>query len=375
MKLNQFTAGLFATLLLLGSTTQASDVRINGFISVVGGTTLSEGNNLTTGNKSTFQSNAPTNGRYDDDISFKPDTIFGLQVSSNLGEGLSVTGQITGAGGEDFDANVAWAYLTYEFNDAWSMMAGRQRIPFFMNSDYLDVGYAYHWMRPPTETDVAVDDFEGVSFIHTGYIGDWDSRLKIYAGENTAEAASLGPLGIKDMVGVVYNLGKDNLQLRATYMVTDFYVDALAPFGQGPETPVSAYFFGFAGKWNFGNSFIMAEYVGYGFDDVIFSAGWDEYTGGYVSFGHQVNSITPHITYSFSELTTASTTNGSPNGGLDGSEDSSSITVGVRWDFHPKAAFKVEYQTRSDDSTANIIAAKGNLLETDLFSVGIDVIF
>ena len=368
------TASIIAAGLSFGATVQAEDVRINGFISVVGGTTLSEGT-LANGNKSTFVGNSPTNGRYDDDISFKPDTIFGLQVSSNLGDGLSVTGQITGAGGEDFDANVAWAYLNYEFNDSWSLMAGRQRIPFFMNSDYLDVGYAYHWMRPPTETEVAVDDFEGVSFTHTGYIGDWDTRLKIYAGENTASTPALGDLGLKDIIGVVYNLGRDNLQLRATYMVTDFYVDDLAPFGQGPETPVSSHFFGLSGKWNFGNSFLMAEYVGYGFDDVLFGAGWDEYTGGYISFGHQVNSITPHITYSFSDMTTASTTNGNPNGGLDGSEESSSITAGVRWDFHPKAAFKAEYQTRSDDSTANVIAAKGNLREVDLISVGIDVIF
>lgn len=89
----------------------AADVNINSFASIVGGQTLSEGDLRTAGTlngeNAVFISDAPSIGIYDDDISFKPDTIFGLQISSQLGDGLSVTGQITGAGGEDFDANIA----------------------------------------------------------------------------------------------------------------------------------------------------------------------------------------------------------------------------------------------------------------------------
>lgn len=383
------TASILAASLTLGATVQAADVRINGFVSVVGGTTLSEGKSPS-GNKSTYVANSPTNGTYDDDISFKPDTIFGLQVSSNLGDGLSVTGQITGAGGEDFDANVAWAYITYELNDSWALMAGRQRIPFFMNSDYLDVGYAYHWMRPPTETDVVVDDFEGIKFRHSGYAGDWDTRFEVYLGENSAESAALGPIGLEDILGVVIEGSTDSVKLRATHMVADIYIEQLATsnlsalqldlfghtVGQGDDSPVGVSFSGIAGRWDIGSTFLMAEYTTYTFDQPIMGAGLDTFVGYYVSLGHRMGEFTPHITYSVAELETKNLTNDMFNGNFNpGNEDDSTITVGVRWDFHPSAAAKVEYSSRSDDSDANIIAAFGEAREVDLFTVGIDVIF
>lgn len=386
------TASILAAGLAFGATTQAADVKINGFISVVGGTTLSEGTK-TNGSKSTFTANGPTNGVYDDDISFKPDTMFGLQVASNLGNGLSVTGQITGAGGEDFDANVAWAYITYEFNDSWALMAGRQRIPFYLNSDYLDVGYAYHWVRPPTETDSIVDDFEGLQFRHTGYIGDWDTRLQVFAGENSATSDSAGDLGLEDILGAAYFISTDQLQLRTVYVVADLYLDGLSssnipnlPFigplldaagvSQGDDNPIGISFAGVAGRWNFGSSFLMAEYVTSEFDEAIIGSGLLENEAYYVSFGHQVGKFTPHITYSERESNYKTTTGGVINGNfVDSPSEYTSITVGLRWDFHPSAAFKVEYLSRSDESPESRITAKGNVNEVDVFSVGMDVIF
>jgi len=374
------TASILVASLSLGATAQAADVRINGFISVVGGTTLSEGTQPD-GTKSTFIANGPTNGVYDDDISFKPDTMFGLQVASDLGNGLSVTGQITGAGGEDFDANVAWAYLTYEFNDTWALMAGRQRIPFFLTSDYLDVGYAYHWIRPPTVTDSIVDDFEGVQFRHTGYMGDWDTRLQLFAGENSAQS-SIGSIGLEDIMGAAYFMSTDQFQLRAAYVVTDLAISSLGADTVGPalaqddDSPVGISFTALAGRWNFGSSFLMAEYIASDFDEAIVGLGLKANTGYYISLGHQMGNLTPHITYSVEESDYETTTSGLPNfSSFNGSTEATSITVGVRWDFHPSAAFKVEYMTRSDDSPAERITANGTPQEVDLFSAGIDVIF
>jgi len=390
------TASILAASLSLGATAQAADVRINGFISVVGGATLNEGTTINRGveSKSVFTANGPTNAVYDDDISFKPDTMFGLQVSSNLGEGLSVTGQITGSGGEDFDANVAWAYLSYEFNDTWALMAGRQRIPFYLNSDYLDVGYAYHWIRPPTVTDSIVDDFEGLQFRRTGYIGDWDTSLQFFAGENSATSDVVGELGLESILGAAYFMGTDQLHLRAIYMSAGMYIDnlssdkipglhpifgpiwAAAGFAQGDDNPIEISFAGLAARWNFGSSFLMAEYVTSELDEPILGQGFTGNSGYYVSLGHQVGLFTPHITYSVRESEFETTTRGVFNGNIVASpSENSSVTIGLRWDFHPSAAFKVEYLTRSDDSSADRIAAKGSVSEVDLFSAGIDVIF
>ena len=225
MKKHTLTRSLLAASIALATaaSAQAADMRINGFISVGAGMTLSEGDNPSNSDgKATFTADSPTDGIYDDNIDFKPDSIYGIQVSSNLGQGLSVTGQITGAGGEDFEAKVSWAYISYELNDEWTINAGRQRIPFFFYSDFLDVGYAYHWMRPPTETQVAVDTIDGLQFTWQGAMGDWDSRVQLFGGSSEADTEATGTLGLDNTLGAVFYASNDWLQLRATYMVTEF---------------------------------------------------------------------------------------------------------------------------------------------------------
>jgi hypothetical protein len=111
-----------------------AEVRINGFASIVGGKSLED-----------------DRGRYgyDDDISFKNESVFALQISADLQEKLSATAQIVARGNNDFDAEFEWAYLTYEFNDELQLSAGKMRVPFYRYSDFIDVGYAYRWVRPP----------------------------------------------------------------------------------------------------------------------------------------------------------------------------------------------------------------------------------
>lgn len=370
----------------IATSAQAADVRFNGFASVVAGMTTSEGTAIVRNamnpaiidgtTDATFVADNPSSGVYDDDISFKPDTIFGLQVSADLGNGLSVTGQFTGAGGEDFDANVAWAYISYELNESWTMVAGRQRLPFFFYSDFLDVGYAYHWMRPPVETQVAVDTLDGIQFRHESSLGSWDTRVQLYGGASNNDSEAIGDeANLENAVGAVFYASNDWLQLRATHMVTDFYLETAGEaFGQGEDDAVDADFTGLAAHMTFGNAFIVAEYVTYEFDDAIQPVGWTTYEGAYISGGYRIGDFTPHITFSTENQEIEDSVYAAA-GLTDGDDASESITVGVRWDFHPQAAFKVEYQTRSDESDNNIEAYYGDRNEVDVISAGFDVIF
>ena len=390
MKKSWLTPCLLAASIVAAAGTQAAELRFNGFASIAAGKTLSEGSNLTrqtdptlpnpgsvtATQDNTFTADSPTSGTYDDDISFKPDTIFGLQISADLGEGLTVTGQITGAGGEDFDANIAWAYLSYELNDSWTLLAGRQRLPFFFYSDFLDVGYAYHWMRAPVETQVAVDTLDGIQFRYEGSAGSWDTRVQLYGGASDNESKALGDtVVLEDAIGAVFYASNDWLQLRATHMVTDFYLEtAGAIFGQDDSDAISADFTGVAAHMTLGNGFVVAEYVTYTFDDAVQPVGWTTYEGAYISAGYRVGDFTPHITFSTDNQEIEDSVFAG-FGLTDGDQASDSITVGVRWDFHPQAAFKVEYLTRSDESDDNIEAYYGDNQEVDVISAGFDIIF
>ena len=200
--------GLVATAVCVApvATAQAADLRINGFASIGAGLTISEGKDIAPGSNSastdgnaTFLADSPTNARYDDDIDFRPDSIYGLQITSALGEGLSATGQITGTGGEDFDATVAWAYVSYDLDDNWTLLAGRQRIPLYFYSDFLDVGYAYHWVRPPSPANSIFDSYDGAQLRHQGSIGSWDTRVQLFAG--SAETTGDFDIGLDDLIG------------------------------------------------------------------------------------------------------------------------------------------------------------------------------
>ncbi len=80
----------------------------------------------------------------DGEVDFKTGSFFALQAYADLDEGLSATAQIRARGIEDWDPQFTWAYLSYEVQENWRVQVGRQRIPIYLYSDYLDVSYAYH---------------------------------------------------------------------------------------------------------------------------------------------------------------------------------------------------------------------------------------
>lgn len=369
-----------ATSILLASTAYADlgsdSLRINGFASVVGGMTLNQGSNADGSVEATFEADSPSNGVYDSDLSFKPDSVYGLQITSDLGNGLSVTGQIVGSGGSDFEADVAWAYIKYQFNPSWAVLAGRQRLPLYLYSDYLAVGYAYHWMRPPTEINSALETLDGINVQREGSLGNWDTRLQIYGGTSDNYVPGLGAdTGLSNCYGFVYQISNDWLQIRASYRSADIYFDASFLPYQTKDDPVGSTFYGLATSMNFGQLFVVAEATYREFDDPIILSGGRKTNNGFISTGYRFGSLTPHITYSM-QHTDALESTPFLNPGLVGYEEGDhSITAGLRWDFHPKAAFKVEYQSRTDDADKEVIAIKGNVRDIDLVSVGVDVIF
>jgi len=387
------TTAIIAAGSILGSGAQAADLRINGFLSVVGGLTTSEGvaRNKFTGaeSKATYVADGPTGGVYDDDISFKPDSNFGLQVSSNLGDGLSVTGQLTGSGGEDFDTNVAWAYISYDLNDNWNLQAGRQRLPLFFYSDFLDVGYAYHWTRTPQVLPGAFSDtFEGVKLAWMHSSDNWDWRASIYGGAGDTSEGDVG-IKTKDVLGATLKASNDWLQLRATYSMNDLVIDSpnstfFTRNGVAQATddnPLGYTFAGIGAHMTFDSVFVVTEYAFSEIEEVFAPdnsvVGADGTIGWYISSGIRLGNLTPHITYGVSEATFSQET---PSLDTDSENASTTITLGVRWDFHPSAAFKAEFSTREDDSDDALqndfgFFGNGEQNKVDVFTVGFDVIF
>jgi hypothetical protein len=161
---------LFVTSALLASNVYA-EINLNGFASIVGG--------VTTGSEETLYG-------YDDNLDFNQSSLFGLQASSDLGEDFSVTAQILARGVDDWSPKFEWAYVAYDATEKVRILAGRQRAPFYMFSDFLDVSYAYSWIDPPKGVyNIPFDTFDGLGVIYNENIGEFDSSLHVVLGGNT----------------------------------------------------------------------------------------------------------------------------------------------------------------------------------------------
>jgi hypothetical protein len=142
-------------------------VRINGFANLVGGMTSSDDNLY----------------GYNDRVSFSEESLFAIQISADINDKMTATGQLVARGRDDYEAGFDWAYITYQATDTISISAGRFRLPLFNYSTSSEVGYSYHWVTTPRVVyDVAFNNLEGVKFDYVNYTGDWEYNLSASLG-------------------------------------------------------------------------------------------------------------------------------------------------------------------------------------------------
>ena len=163
---------------------------------------------------------------YDNDLDFNPGSLFALQAKANLSDKLSVTTQIMSRGSEDFDLGVEWAYLQYQLTDSASVNVGKLRLPFYMYSDYLDVGYSYHWLRTPQSVyRVPFDNYTGVSFQHNAFVGDFTFNTQIVAGNMQDDISVIGgetaEAELNNLIGFNTSAMYSNLTMRVAYYQTN----------------------------------------------------------------------------------------------------------------------------------------------------------
>jgi len=363
----------------LASSYTSAEVRINGFASIVGGKSLDSDQTLY---------------GYDDDISFKNESKFALQLSADLQEKLTATAQIIARGEDDFDATFEWAYVTYEYSDELQLSAGKMRVPFYKYSDFLDVGYAYRWVRPPRSVyGIPFSTYEGLSVVYNSQLGDWDSTLQGFYGAFDGDIDVFGdslPAELNNLGGVNWSVSYDWFSARAAYIVADTsissddsdliqLIDVLNTSGltdtandlvtDEDETT----FFGIGFSVDYDNFLFDAEYTQFEVEGSILA----EQSQYYVSGGYRFDDVTVHVTYEnnddkhdssrFNTLESIPLLNTTVNYALESMRAQSNVyTIGARYDFHPSAAFKIDFSRFDDDVTD---------IETDVVAVGVDLVF
>lgn len=376
----KFTMGIAVALFLgflSGNSFAADSYRFNGFLSAAGGKTLDDDD--------TRRVDWPSNGVYDEDIDFRPDTILGVQLQFNVNDRLRATGQLVSRGGDGYGTGAEWAYASYKVDESLTLHAGRKRAPFYLYSDYLDVGYTYHWIRPPMEVyGDPFTSYDGFSANYQRAVASWDMASGFYAGsetyKDTTDSIDLS-FDVKNILGGFVTFSNDIFTLRANYftgMVSLSFDEHLLEGGDSPFEGITFYlpagtpikedsrvnFWGGAIKADNGSLFAIAEYTK---TDLNPMGDFDNY---YVSIGARITDFTPHLTYS-NRLAEDVATDAEKS-------ETSAVTVGLRWDFAPDIAFKLEYQQVTEDEPvgyAGNLDADGLADDVDLISFGVDLIF
>lgn len=205
-----------SALALAVSPAMAADIRFDGFASFVAGQVLDE------------QELAAEDFRgYDDRIDFQQNSLFALQMRADLKDRLSATAQIIAKGDENYSAKFNWAYLAYELTNELTVKGGRFRTPLFIYSDFLDVGYAYHWISPPESVYnlSGFDSTDGVMLEHITDFGGWSSMLAFIAGATRSDL-ELGTLDSTDALTLSWSLSYDWFTFHAVHSESEVTIDA-----------------------------------------------------------------------------------------------------------------------------------------------------
>lgn len=192
------------------STSAQANIDWSGFANIAGGMTTSSNDTLF---------------GYDDKLDFNQDTLFALQGRANISEDFSVTTQLMSRGADDFDIAVEWAYVQYQLNDSTSINAGKLRLPLYMYSDSIDVGYSYHWLRTPQSVYRApFNNYTGVSVQHNAFVGDWMLSNQFIGGnvrEDVLAAGVINPAELNNIVGFNTSANYNYLTLRLGYFTSN----------------------------------------------------------------------------------------------------------------------------------------------------------
>ena len=306
-----------------------------------------------------------------------PDSRLGLQFSADVTNRVTATAQLLTQGtGDNNTIATDWAFVSVAVHDQLEVRTGKLKLSTFLLSDYIEVGYAYPWIRPPQEvyTLNPINTLVGVDALYTPSYGVMGLMIQPFIGSNTSTTtvtpmmADVNPLAppkgttldfsVDNLFGlnVVSNFEAFSLRLGAlqsTVSQTNFGIDAKK------ATFMSA---GFTMDWR-----NIVAYAEYGQRDEVkeLEPAFPDQRGYYVTGGYRMGRFLPHLTYS------------KIRGGNDASliaKNQTAITAGLRYEMFDGAALKVEAQ--SVETFGNKYGLFDDPIEDAmLYGVALDIIF
>ncbi|MBH9551676.1 porin [Inhella gelatinilytica] len=119
------------------------------------------------------------------------ESLIGLQGTVRFGDSFSATAQVLSRpNNKSYRPTLDWGYASWNVNDNWTLQAGRKRIPLYYYSDFLYIGNAYPWVRPPQDVyGWPIYAYDGVNAAYTGQWGSFTVDANLWTGGFTHKNA------------------------------------------------------------------------------------------------------------------------------------------------------------------------------------------
>jgi len=356
------------------------------------------------------------------------DTKLGGQLDIQFNNAFSAVFQVVIQRQDDnaWTPEVEWANIKYQFNDELSLRLGRTVLPTFMVSDTRLVGYANPWIRGPQEVYQLnpLTNLDGLDLTYNLEFDNGRNTLQLNLGRTDRDIVQNGEIKARKAIVISNSFEYDFATFRVLYLHakldlsvkrSDALFDAYAAIGNtlslipGQEDnaaeakvlssryvieddSVELYSAGI--KLEPGNWLLMGEW-----GRVTETGALAEVQGGYTTIAYHFPSLMPFLTLAEVNGDTPNepglSSTGMPpplassvdqmNQGLNlllfqASAAQKSITAGIRWDFHPGAALKLQYQHIDMDNKS--AGRLGNIQPgftpggtVNVFSTAIDFVF
>ncbi len=168
---------------------------------------------------------------FESDANFKQDTVLGIQISKQVNDSTSVTGQLVSRGLDDFKTEAAWAYVSFDATESTTLRMGRLRVPFFYYSEFLEVGYAYNWVRLPNDVyGIPFSSFDGVDLVQNFSLGSMDGYVQINYGRQNNDFTLFQETykaDMKNLAGISLNLTQGDFGMRLGVQQTNMSLDTV----------------------------------------------------------------------------------------------------------------------------------------------------
>ena len=386
--MNKIPGVLFAIALTSASTPSFSDIKFSGFGSFIIG--ISDNDEVEYAGYDT------------EDFTFDPDSLIGLQAVSPLSDKITATIQLAARAENEWDVEVDWAYISYQIDEKTSWRLGRFRVPFYLYSEYITVNYAYPWISPPFEVyNLNFSNLNGADILYQPSFGSVDALFQAYIGSEKFEAGSGSPIEGSDIetrnqFGLVAQLSWQSWETRFAYHAADVHADtsvnaglaglqalarSLGEFETAERLDYDGDYFDF---YDFAVKYDNGTWLGV--IETILLSGHDEapnteLTAYFATGGYRFGDSQVHVSWSQredNEPDLVQDIDTSTQDGIDLNnaivanlqsglpQERENITLGYRWDFAPKTAFKAEI------SKIDIIDQDEDVL---LIRTGINIIF